>query len=166
MSELSELYQEIILDHNRRPRNHRRLADAQEAEGYNPMCGDRVTVFVKEAGGVIQEVAFQGTGCAISTASASLMTERLKGKTVAEFQDLFRRFHDMVTGKSSFEAEDDEDFEALRAFEHVSEFPMRVKCATLAWHTLKSALEQGEKGEQGARSGAPEAAAGGVGGPS
>ncbi len=141
MSELNELYQEIILDHNRRPRNFRRLGAARKAEGHNPMCGDRVTIYVKEEDGVIRDIAFQGTGCAISTASASLLTERLKGKTVGEFQTLFHRFHDMVTGRDPGAMDDHDELDALRAFEHVSDFPMRVKCATLAWHTLKSALE-------------------------
>ena len=142
MTDLNELYQEIILDHNKRPRNYHTLADARKAEGHNPMCGDNVTVFVRETGGKIDDVAFQGSGCAISTASASIMTELLKGKTVEEADALFRRFQAMVTGKSDPEAHrEDAEIDALEAFEHVSAYPMRVKCATLAWHTLKAALE-------------------------
>lgn len=142
-SELADLYQEVILDHNRRPRNFAALATANRtAEGYNPLCGDRVTVYVDLAGGRLREVAFQGSGCAISTASASMMTEALRGKTVAEAQELFRKFQRLVkTGG-------DEDLGELAAFGGVHEFPMRVKCATLAWHALQSALAQpAEKGD-------------------
>ncbi len=141
MSEMNELYQEIILDHNRHPRNYHPLRGARKAEGHNPMCGDNVTVFLKEADGKIEDVAFQGSGCAISTASASIMTEVLKGKTVEEAEALITRFQDMVTGKSEPGEHADGEVDVLEAFEHVSAYPMRVKCATLAWHTLKAALE-------------------------
>ena len=143
MADMNELYQEIILDHNRHPRNYHRLDGARKAEGHNPMCGDHVTVYVKEKDGKIEDVAFQGSGCAISTASASIMTEMLKGKTVDQANALFSRFQAMVTGKSSpgDAAREDADVDVLQAFEHVSDYPMRVKCATLAWHTLKAALE-------------------------
>jgi nitrogen fixation NifU-like protein len=140
MSDLRDLYQEIILDHNRRPRNFGSLADADgTAEGSNPLCGDQVKVFVKLKGDVLEEVHFEGAGCAISTASASMMTEALVGKTVAQARALFTRFHDLLTREGS-------DAEApalgqLAVFSGVREYPMRVKCATLAWHTLKAALE-------------------------
>lgn len=141
MSLLSELYQEVILDHNRRPRNFGSLPDADGvAEGYNPLCGDRVKVFLKQNDGRIEAVTFEGTGCAISTASASLMTEVLRGKTLAQAKDLFRKFHDMVTGQLVEEA-DDEDLERLVVFHRLHEYPVRVKCATLVWHALLSALE-------------------------
>jgi nitrogen fixation NifU-like protein len=141
MSLLSELYQEVILDHNRRPRNYGELADAtSEAEGYNPLCGDKVKVYLKKDGDVIQQVAFEGTGCAISTASASIMTEVLKGKTVAEAEELFRKFRSLVTGKSGTNSEDGE-LEQLMVFNRLSEYPVRVKCATLVWHALRSALD-------------------------
>jgi nitrogen fixation protein NifU and related proteins len=141
MSELRELYQEVILDHNRRPRNFGALPSANhQAEGYNPLCGDKVTVFLNLQGDRIQDVAFQGAGCAISTASASLMTEALKGKTAEEARELFQGFQGLVT-----RGEDSEDLGKLAVFAGVREFPMRVKCATLAWHTLLAALD--EKGQ-------------------
>ena len=143
MSDLSDLYQEVILDHNRRPRNFRRLDGASHrAEGYNPLCGDRVTVFVKIDGDRITDVTFEGSGCAISKASASLMTDRLKGSTVAEARDLFARFHRMVTTPST---EPVEELGKLSALAGVREFPVRVKCASLAWHTLKAAMDREEK---------------------
>src|SRR5918993_305551 len=143
MSDLSDLYQEVILDHNRRPRNFHRLDEASHhAEGYNPLCGDRVTVFVKVDDDRISDVAFQGSGCAISKASASLMTDRLKGCTVREARDLFERFHTMVTTPPDREVE---DLGKLSALAGVREFPVRVKCASLAWHTLKAALDKQEK---------------------
>jgi nitrogen fixation protein NifU and related proteins len=139
MSELRDLYQEVILDHNRRPRNFGALPSANhQAEGYNPLCGDKVTVFLDLEGGCIQDIAFQGAGCAISTASASLMTEALKGKTAEEARALFHDFHGLVT---TGEGEDSEDMGKLAVFSGVREFPMRVKCATLAWHTLLAALD-------------------------
>ena len=143
MSDLSDLYQEVILDHNRRPRNFRRLDGASHhAEGYNPLCGDRVTVFVQIEGDRIADMTFEGSGCAISKASASLMTDRLKGATVAEARDLFERFHRMVTTSST---EPVEELGKLSALAGVREFPVRVKCASLAWHTLKAAMDREEK---------------------
>jgi nitrogen fixation NifU-like protein len=136
-----ELYQEIILDHGRRPRNFRPLPDASHsAEGKNPLCGDHVIVRLRYRGGIVEDVAFEGSGCAISTAAASTMSEAVKGKTRAEVDALFHEFHDLVTGKSVAKVE---ELGKLAAFAGVSEFPMRVKCATLAWHTLQSALEGG-----------------------
>jgi nitrogen fixation protein NifU and related proteins len=144
MSELRELYQEVILDHNRRPRNFGTLPSANhQAEGYNPLCGDKVTVFLDleddRDGPRIRDVAFQGTGCAISTASASLMTEALKGKTAEEARAIFHGFHGLVT---TGEGEDSDELGKLAVFSGVREFPMRVKCATLAWHTLLAALDE------------------------
>lgn len=142
MSDLRELYQEVIFDHNRHPRNFGKLPGANAcAEGFNPMCGDKVAVYLKLDNGVISDVSFQGCGCAISTASASLMTEFLKGKTVEEAQRLFEQFHAMVTGP---EGSGHDDLGKLEVLEGVREFPARVKCATLAWHTLRAAL-QGER---------------------
>jgi nitrogen fixation NifU-like protein len=143
MSDLSDLYQEVILDHNRRPRNFRRIdGSSHHAEGYNPLCGDRVSVFVKVTGDRIDDLAFEGSGCAISKASASLMTDRLKGCTVEEARDLFARFHKMVTTPVDQPVE---DLGKLVALAGVREFPVRVKCASLAWHTLKAALDREEK---------------------
>ena len=136
MSELDDLYQEFILDHNRRPRNHGELDNAgKHAEGYNPLCGDRVDVTLILEDDVITDIKFQGKGCAISTASASLMTESVKGKSIEEAGRLFDRFHHIVTT-----GEDGESAGKLVAFAGVSRFPARVKCATLAWHTLQAAL--------------------------
>ena len=141
MSDLRELYQEVILDHHRRPRNCRRPDDANKhAEGFNPLCGDKVTVFVRVEDGVVQDIAFQGSGCAISTASASMMTESLKGKSEAEVARIFERFHDMVTGKSPADG-DNAGLGKLQVFAGVREYPVRVKCATLAWHTMRAALD-------------------------
>jgi nitrogen fixation NifU-like protein len=139
-SELRDLYQEVILDHSKRPRNFSRLegAGVREAEGYNPLCGDEITLYLDLDGEVIRNAAFQGAGCAISTASASMMTAAVKGKTRAEAEGMFRSFHDVVTGR--VEA-DPERLGKLAVFGGVSEFPVRVKCATLAWHTLHAALE-------------------------
>jgi nitrogen fixation protein NifU and related proteins len=140
MSELTDLYQEVILDHNRRPRNFRRIdRPTHSAEGYNPLCGDRVSVFMQVEGDRIADLCFEGSGCAISKASASLMTDRLKGCTVGEAQDLFSRFHQMVTTPSGTDVE---DLGKLSALAGVREFPVRVKCASLAWHTLKAALDR------------------------
>ncbi len=142
MSELSDLYQEVILDHNKRPRNFRKLDDAnRHAEGYNPLCGDKVEVFLKIEDDVIVEVSFRGAGCAISTASASIMTDAVKGKTAKEATSLFRSFQDLVTGKPT-ETLDAPELDKLAVFHGVSEYPVRVKCATLAWHTLQAALQQ------------------------
>ncbi len=139
MADLRELYQEVILDHNRRPHNFRALEDANRtAEGYNPLCGDRLTVFLRVEDGVVREVTFVGSGCAISKASASLMTDSIKGKTVGETQALFDAFHQMVT--ASGPEEPPVQVGKLAVLAGVREFPARVKCASLAWHTLKAAL--------------------------
>ena len=141
MGDLSELYQEVILEHSKAPRNYRRPeATNRHAEGYNPLCGDRCTVFIDYEGDRIREIGFEGSGCAISRASASMMTQMLKGKTREEAVKLFEEFHDLVTGKEDLAAHA-EDLGKLKVFAGVSKFPARVKCATLAWHTLQSALE-------------------------
>lgn len=138
MTELTDLYQEVILEHSKAPRNFRRPATTNHtAEGYNPLCGDRYTVFLDLEGDAIRDIGFQGAGCAISKASASMMTQMVKGKTKAEAEKLFEQFHDMVTG----EAGDGDGLGKLAVFAGVRKFPARVKCATLAWHTLQSALE-------------------------
>ena len=140
MPDLRELYQEVILDHHKRPRNFRRPADATlQAEGYNPLCGDKVTVFLRLEEGIVRDIAFQGSGCAISTASASMMTESLKGKSQEEIAEIFKRFHELVTGNGT-ESEDHGNLGKLAVFAGVREYPMRVKCATLAWHTMRAAL--------------------------
>lgn len=137
MADLSGLYQEVILDHSKRPRNFRVIDDATaHAEGYNPLCGDRLTLYLRLDGDRISDIAFKGSGCAISTASASILTETLKGKTRAEAEKLFETFHDLVTGHGAAGS----NLGKLAVFSGVSEFPTRVKCATLSWHTLKSAL--------------------------
>ncbi len=139
-SDLRDLYQEVILDHSKRPRNFHALGSAsRKAEGYNPLCGDRETVYLDLEGDRLKDVAFQGSGCAISTASASIMTEIVKGKTRAETEALFQRFHDLITGKNG-EAAGGPDLGKLAVFSGVREYPVRVKCATLPWHTLKAAL--------------------------
>jgi nitrogen fixation NifU-like protein len=135
-TDLQDLYQEVILDHNRRPRNFRTLDAGQKAEGFNPLCGDRITVYLTVAGGVITDVAFQGSGCAISKASASLMTESVKGRTVAEAQALFERFQQMITAPADAPVD---DLGKLTVLAGVRMFPVRVKCASLAWHTLRAA---------------------------
>jgi nitrogen fixation NifU-like protein len=140
MSELRELYQSVILDHNKRPRNFRQPEGANRvADGYNPLCGDKLTVFLRFEDGVVADVGFEGSGCAISKASASLMTESVKGKTANDVNALFEGFHALVTADPSAEIEAN-DLGKLAVFGGVREFPVRVKCATLAWHTLKSAL--------------------------
>ena len=140
MSDLRDLYQEVILDHYKRPRNFRRIdSGASHVDGNNPLCGDKVTVYAQLEGGVIKDVSFEGSGCAISTASASLMTESLKGKTPAEAEDLFIKFHDLVTGDPELEPDAD-GLGKLAVFAGVREFPARVKCASLAWHTVRAAL--------------------------
>jgi nitrogen fixation protein NifU and related proteins len=137
---LEALYQEVILDHNRKPRNFREMENAdRRIEGRNPLCGDQVTVWVKLDGDRVADVSFKGTGCAISKSSASLMTSSVKGKTLAETRRLFDRFHDMITGKMS-DAER-EQMGSLAALGGVSKFPLRVKCASLSWHALKSAID-------------------------
>jgi nitrogen fixation protein NifU and related proteins len=139
-SDLRDLYQEVILDHSKRPRNfHAMPAPDRKAEGYNPLCGDRETVFLDLDGEVLKDVSFQGAGCAISTASASMMTESVKGKTRAEADALFSRFHELITGKTG--AADGPELGKLEVFSGVREYPVRVKCATLPWHTLKAALD-------------------------
>jgi len=141
MAELGELYQELILEHARAPRNYRELASAHhKAEGFNPLCGDRFTVYVQIEGDTIRDIAFQGSGCAISKASASMMTQSVKGKTEREAEELFVRFHNLVTGRNSAE-DDDAGLGKLSVFSGVAQFPVRVKCATLAWHTLRAALQ-------------------------
>lgn len=141
MSDLRALYQEMILDHNRNPRNFRIIEDADhQVEGYNPLCGDRYTVYVKLGDGRINDVSFTGAGCAISKASASMMSSMVKGKTIEEAEELFEKFHDLVTGKNG-KKENLEDLGKLAVFAGVSEYPARVKCASLAWHTLKNALD-------------------------
>ena len=138
MPDLRDLYQEVILEHSKAPRNYRELKPADhKAEGYNPLCGDRFTVYLQMDGDAIKDIGFQGSGCAISKASASMMTQSLKGKTRAEAEKLFHNFHGVVTGHS--EAKENE-LGKLAVFAGVSEFPLRVKCATLAWHTLEAAL--------------------------
>jgi nitrogen fixation NifU-like protein len=144
MSDLRELYQEVILDHQKKPRNFRAQDGARHVEGYNPLCGDRVTVYVRLDGDVVRDVSFQGSGCAISTASASMMTESLKGKTRAEAEALFRSFHELVTGTPN-EPAGAEALGKLAVFSGVREFPVRVKCATLPWHTFHAALGGDDK---------------------
>ena len=141
MGELRDLYQEVILDHSKGPRNFGELAGAnRRAEGYNPLCGDRETVFVRLEDDVLKEVGFRGAGCAISTASASMMTESLKGKTRAEAEALFERFRDLITGQDGENKPGAPELGKLAVFSGVREFPVRIKCATLPWHTLKAAL--------------------------
>jgi nitrogen fixation NifU-like protein len=140
VSDLSELYQEVILDHNRRPRNFRVIDPATRAQdGYNPLCGDRLTLYVTVADGRITDVAFQGSGCAISKASASLMTEAVKGKTVDEARALFDQFHQMITSPPGSPLP---ELGKLSVLSGVRDFPTRVKCAGLAWHTLKAAVAE------------------------
>ncbi|MGH9869107.1 MAG: Fe-S cluster assembly sulfur transfer protein SufU [Candidatus Polarisedimenticolia bacterium] len=139
MSEITDLYQEVILDHNRKPRNFGRPAGANRtAEGFNPLCGDKVTVYVDMRDGRLHEVAFEGSGCAISKASASMMTEALKGRTEAEARALFETFHQLVTGEAR---PSEASLGKLVVFSGVRGFPMRVKCASLAWHTLRAAMD-------------------------
>ncbi len=141
MSDLRELYQEVILDHSKKPRNFQKLEGANRAaEGHNPLCGDHITVYVQLQDDVIRKIGFQGSGCAISKASASMMTDSVKGKATGEAQDLFEKFHRVVTGEGD-KAGDPGDLGKLAVFSGVSEFPVRVKCATLPWHTLRAALE-------------------------
>jgi nitrogen fixation NifU-like protein len=142
MSELDELYQEVILDHNKSPRNFREIVDAnRRSEGYNPLCGDHVTVYVNLADGVIRDISFKGSGCAISKASASMMTTELKGKSEAEAERVFDTVHKMLTGEMSAEEGDLERLGKLKILSGVCKFPARVKCASLAWHTMNAALK-------------------------
>jgi nitrogen fixation NifU-like protein len=147
--ESRELYQDIILDHGRKPRNfHKMEHPSHFANGHNPLCGDRVTVFLEIEGDKIKDLSFDGRGCAISTASASLMTEVLKGKTLAEAEELFKAFHAEVTGGEVPPVEEklQDDFERLAPLEGVKAYPTRVKCATLAWHAFEAALKNGATG--------------------
>jgi nitrogen fixation NifU-like protein len=141
MAGLGQLYQDLILDHNRSPRNYRKIENAnRRVEGNNPLCGDRLTVFLRMDGDSIEDAAFQGSGCAISRASASLMTAAVKGKTRSEAEDLFDRFHRLVTG--TLNPADTQSLGKLAAFAGVAEFPVRIKCASLSWHALRAALNQ------------------------
>jgi nitrogen fixation NifU-like protein len=142
MQDLKELYQEVILDHNKRPRNFGALPNAShEAEGHNPLCGDQLKVYLETDGEKVIDIHFEGLGCAISKASASLMTEAVRGKSLAEIETLYRKFHDLLTGDPATAGQADEALGKLAVFSGVREFPVRVKCATLAWHTLQAALE-------------------------
>jgi nitrogen fixation NifU-like protein len=142
MSELSELYQQVILDHNKKPRNFRKLENANHtADGYNPLCGDQLTIYLAVEDGLVKEVGFEGSGCAISKASASMMTQAVKGKSREQAENLFQEFHSMVTGELNEETEAN-NLGNLKIFAGVREFPVRVKCATLPWHTLHAALNQ------------------------
>ncbi len=159
-SDLRDLYQEVILDHSKRPRNFHAMPDAdRKAEGYNPLCGDRETVFLDLEGDLVKDVSFQGAGCAISTASASMMTESVKGKTRAQADALFEKFHDLITGKAP--ASDGPELGKLEVFSGVREYPVRVKCATLPWHTLKAALA-GQGASVSTESEGPAAESGGA----
>jgi len=143
--ELKELYQQVILDHNKSPRNFRKMDNASStAEGYNPLCGDHIDVYVLIEDGIVKDVSFKGEGCAISKASASVMTSMLKGKTIKEAEKLFNKFHDLVTGKLGDDLDTDE-LGKLAVFAGVQEFPVRVKCASLAWHTMLNALHDKEE---------------------
>ena len=140
MADLGDLYQEILLEHNSRPKNFRRLKDATAtADGFNPLCGDKITLYIKVEGGAVADVGFQGTGCAISRASASMLTQSIKGQTVARAQEIFQAFHTMLTEPGA-----ELDYDTLGDLETLSgviEFPTRIKCAILAWHTMISALD-------------------------
>ena len=142
MSELSELYQQVILDHNKKPRNFRKLDTANyTAEGYNPLCGDQLTVYLNLEEDLVKDVAFEGSGCAISKAAASMMTQALKGKSKEQAENLFNEFHSMVTGELDEETQEN-SLGNLKIFAGVREFPVRVKCATLPWHTMHAALHK------------------------
>lgn len=139
MPDLRELYQQVILDHHKKPRNFRKLSHAnRHAEGFNPLCGDKINLYLEVEGGVVKDIAFEGSGCAISTASASMMTEALKGRTEAEARAIFDRFHELVVGNGTPEAA---NLGKLAVFSGVRDYPVRVKCAVLCWHTLKAALD-------------------------
>ena len=141
MSELSELYQQVILDHNKKPRNFHKLENAnRSAEGYNPLCGDQLTVYLDLEDDVVKDISFEGSGCAISKASASMMTQSVKGKNREEAEKLFQEFHRMVTGEFDEESEPN-DLGRLKVFAGVRDFPARVKCASLSWHTMHAALK-------------------------
>ena len=144
MSELSELYQQVILDHNKKPRNFRKLETANHsAEGFNPLCGDQLTVYLNLEDDAVKEITFEGSGCAISKAAASMMTQALKGKSKQEAEQLFREFHGMVTGELDEETTTN-GLGNLKIFSGVREFPVRVKCASLPWHTMHAALNNQE----------------------
>ena len=144
MSELSELYQQVILDHNKKPRNFRKLDSANHsAEGYNPLCGDHLTVYVNLAGDEVKEISFEGNGCAISKAAASMMTQAVKGQNKERAEQLFKEFHSMVTGELD-EEQQENILGNLKIFAGVKDFPVRVKCATLPWHTMRAALNNEE----------------------
>ncbi|MHB1688409.1 MAG: Fe-S cluster assembly sulfur transfer protein SufU [Ignavibacteriaceae bacterium] len=144
-SELKELYLEVILDHNKNPRNFRKIENANHfAEGYNPLCGDKINIYVEVEDGKIKDISFQGSGCAISKASASLMSSIVKGLSIEEAKALFEKFHDVITGKITDE-ENIEKLGKLAVFAGVKDFPSRVKCASLAWHTMVAAFKQEEK---------------------
>lgn len=143
MADLRELYQEVVIDHSKRPRNFHKLEGANRtAKGYNPLCGDKIALYLKIRDGRVEDASFEGSGCAISTASASIMTEAVKGKTAGEAESLFKNFHELVTTGAS--ANSGAPLGKLEVFSKVGDYPARVKCATLAWHTLRSALEGGE----------------------
>jgi len=145
MSELSELYQQVILDHNKKPRNFRKLEAANHtAEGYNPLCGDQLTIYLNLEDDLVKEVGFEGSGCAISKASASMMTQAVKGKSKEQAENLFKEFHRMVTGELDEETQEN-NLGNLKIFAGVREFPVRVKCATLPWHTMHAALNKQEQ---------------------
>ena len=145
MSELSELYQQVILDHNKKPRNFRKLENANHsAEGFNPLCGDHLTIYLAVEGDAVKEIAFEGSGCAISKAAASMMTQAVKGKSREQAEELFTEFHSMVTGELDEEVQENK-LGNLKIFAGVREFPVRVKCATLPWHTLHAALNNKEQ---------------------
>lgn len=150
MSELSELYQQVILDHNKKPRNFHKLDEANRtAEGYNPLCGDQLTVYMLLEDEVVKEISFEGQGCAISKAAASMMTQSVKGKTKEDAETLFNEFHKMVTGQLDLEAEPNQ-LGRLTIFSGVRDFPARVKCASLSWHTMHAALHgQGATSTEG-----------------
>jgi nitrogen fixation NifU-like protein len=140
MADLRELYQELILDHSKKPRNYREMPNAnRKVEGFNPLCGDHFTVYMDLEGETVKDISFQGSGCALSKASASMMTQALKGKTKSDAEALFERFHGLVTGKTA--GPEAESLGKLAVFSGVSEFPVRVKCASLAWHAMKAAIE-------------------------
>ena len=142
MTDLRELYQEVILDHSKRPRNYHRLDSAnRSAEGYNPLCGDRIKVYLRVADDTVEDVAFEGSGCAICTASASMMTQQIKGRSAKDAENLFRDFHALVTEEETLGATR-EDLGKLEVFAGVRDYPVRVKCATLPWHTLHAALDK------------------------
>jgi nitrogen fixation NifU-like protein len=160
--DLRDLYQEVILDHSKRPRNFKALPGAnRSAEGYNPLCGDREKVYLALEGDVLKDVSFQGAGCAISTASASMMTERVKGMTTGQAEALFTKFHDLITAPSG-PAAGGPELEKLEVFSGVREYPVRIKCATLPWHTLKAALRGEAKTVSTELSEGPPAESGGA----